>query len=219
MSKLQELEQKLCRLKTRRQRLNEQISYTRNRICVIKESNTNSNMNSNTNSNTPPSPLVSPDEKESSKGKVNPSISPLINPPKPPKRGLSAADAARRGIDDARFEEMFAEFWATYPKSCPRRVAKAKCRDKYRRLMRNKKQTLEGAEALHKEILAGIERCKRSALWTEKDGQYICAPLVFLNQKRWQDEVLTAPKTGATLETYGKFLKPTCDNSNWEEVL
>ena len=34
-------------------------------------------------------------------------------------------------------DRLFLEFWAKYPKECPRKVGKKKCRAKYALLMRN----------------------------------------------------------------------------------
>ena len=148
-------------------------------------------------------PPLSPKKKESSKEKKNTPNSPT-NPPPPPLGESCAAKAARGGVRVARVEEMFVEFWAAYPRSCPRRIAKAKCRDKYFRLVRDA-GTSEKAEELHAAILAGIERYKESDLWMKDCGQYICAPLVFLNQRRWKDEELGKSEMAGGRFVSGKY--------------
>ena len=78
---------------------------------------------------------------------------------------------------------LFGEFWAAYPKSCPRKVGRSKCLAKYAALM-------DGADdpaALHAEILAGLRRWSASQDWVEDEGRFIKAPLVWLNQENWKD--------------------------------
>jgi hypothetical protein len=70
----------------------------------------------------------------------------------------------------------FPEFWKAYPPG-PRKVAKKQCLDKWARL--------ECAEqASH--ILAHVEWMKTQPDWTKDGGAFICAPLVYLNQQRWE---------------------------------
>ena len=120
-------------------------------------------------------------EKSTEKGeKKSP---PLYTPiRKDPKRNLSIARARAREEEFA--DRLFLEFWAKYPKECPRKVGKKKCRAKYALLMRNAKDST----ALHAAILAGIERWRRSQDWVEEEGRFIKAPLVWLNQENWNDD-------------------------------
>jgi hypothetical protein len=86
----------------------------------------------------------------------------------PPTRPLPALESA----------EMpgFVRFWEAYPRSC-RKVAECQCRRAWRR---------KGLEAVAEQVIAGVERWKASRGWTKEAGQFIPAPLVFLNQARWE---------------------------------
>jgi hypothetical protein len=73
--------------------------------------------------------------------------------------------------------KRFEEFWTAWPKS-DRKQDKVKCADKWRR----------GSLDLQAEaILADLDRRKGGRKWREADGQYIEAPLTYLNGKRWED--------------------------------
>ena len=80
--------------------------------------------------------------------------------------------------------EGFAEFWAAWPKS-PRKVAKQQCLDKWSRY--------DCADSW-KHIVAHVEWMKTQPDWVKDNGSYICAPLVYLNQRRWVDWEPPAPK-------------------------
>jgi hypothetical protein len=70
----------------------------------------------------------------------------------------------------------FALFWSTYPKS-KRKQAMGKCEELW------EKNKLSGDV---QKIIAHVEDLKMSIDWTKEGGQFIPAPLVYLNQKRWQ---------------------------------
>ncbi len=67
-------------------------------------------------------------------------------------------------------------FWSTYP-STQRKQAKGKCLDVW------KKASAERDAAV---IVAHVDRLKKSTDWMKNNGEFIPAPLVYLNQKRWQ---------------------------------
>lgn len=92
------------------------------------------------------------------------------NPPNPPK----GADAPG-----------FAAFWAAWPTS-DRKQAKGKCLEAWKKA---------GAEPQAALVVAHVERMKASPEWRRDGGQYIPAPLVYLNQRRWEgvDEGGQAP--------------------------
>ena len=73
--------------------------------------------------------------------------------------------------------KRFEEFWTAWPKS-DRKQDKVKCADKWRR---------GGLDDLAEAILSDLERRKGGRKWREADGQYIEAPLTYLNGKRWED--------------------------------
>lgn len=70
----------------------------------------------------------------------------------------------------------FADFWKTWP-STDRKQAKGKCLDAW------KKANAERDAAV---ILAHVESLKTSQGWLKNGGEFIPAPLVYLNQRRWE---------------------------------
>ncbi|QTO42172.1 DUF1376 domain-containing protein [Burkholderia latens] len=113
----------------------------------------------------------------------------FMSPPESPPE--SPGDRNREGIevnpltplspdgDDARSRAgkssaSFNRFWSAWP-STERKVAKAKCAEKWR------KGCLDSAV---EQIVAHVEAMKRTRQW--RDG-YEPAPLTYLNQRRWED--------------------------------
>lgn len=91
------------------------------------------------------------------------------------------AGLSRRTLNAAH---GFPEFWKVYPAG-PRKVAKQQCLDKWAKL--------ECADqASH--IVAHVEWMKAQPDWLKDAGNFICAPLVYLNQRRWDD--WTPPPVG-----------------------
>lgn len=90
----------------------------------------------------------------------------------------------------------FAEFWAVWPRG-PRKAAKQQCLNKWA-----KYGCAENASA----IVAHVEAMKRSQDWTKENGAFIPAPLVYLNQQRWDGEVLETIDTDsrAAVEAMGQ---------------
>jgi hypothetical protein len=70
----------------------------------------------------------------------------------------------------------FTTFWQAWP-SNDRKQAKGKCLEAWKKA---------GAEPQAALVLAHVERMKASPLWTKEDGQFVPAPLVYLNQRRWE---------------------------------
>jgi hypothetical protein len=69
----------------------------------------------------------------------------------------------------------FLKFWASWP-SGQRKQARAKCWDLWQRKDYDQEATA---------ILAHVEGMKRSPDWTRENGRFVPAPMVYLNQKRW----------------------------------
>jgi len=86
-----------------------------------------------------------------------------INTPLPPKGD---------GVPPDGFEEWWQEFPPT-----PRKVAKAQCAAKW---------TRQGCGQNPAPVLAALRAAKASDEWTKDGGQFIPAPLVWLNQRRWE---------------------------------
>lgn len=102
----------------------------------------------------------------------------IIAPQDPPMGGFDTKSA-------------FAEFWAAYPSSCPRKVDKKKCVDKFNRVLRSAKDP----SATFAAIMSGLATWKRSSLWAEP--QFIRAPLVWLNSESWNDAPIDADTPAA----------------------
>lgn len=69
----------------------------------------------------------------------------------------------------------FTRFWETWPKS-DRKQARGKCHDAWKKA---------GAEPSAALIVAHVERM-RAGPWQRDGGQFIPAPLTYLNQRRWE---------------------------------
>ena len=69
----------------------------------------------------------------------------------------------------------FEMFWEKWPKH-PRKGAKSECKKKWDKLQ---------CELSVDTILKHIEWLKTTEQWKKQDGAFIPAPLVYLNQQRW----------------------------------
>ncbi|WP_218509752.1 hypothetical protein [Variovorax sp. dw_308] len=83
-------------------------------------------------------------------------------------------DISRSALNDP--PSGFAAFWASWPKSV-RKQAQGKCLQVWKKA---------GAESVAAEILDHLEALKQSLDWTKNDGQFIPAPLSYLNGRRWE---------------------------------
>lgn len=87
----------------------------------------------------------------------------------------------RAGVRDGSSD--FELFWAAYPK----KVGKADAMKAFAKIRDVDVQTM----------IAAIEAQKKSRQWQKDDGQYIPNPSTWLNQGRWQDEVMPETKAHA----------------------
>lgn len=80
--------------------------------------------------------------------------------------------------DTSRSEDLpgFADFWKTWPDT-DRKQAKGRCLEAW------KKANAERDAAV---ILAHVQSLKLSASWLKNNGEFVPAPLVYLNQRRWE---------------------------------
>lgn len=78
----------------------------------------------------------------------------------------------------SRLDIAFDDFWASYPRKVGKGAAK-KSWDKIR-----------PSPELHGKILAAVAAAKKSKQWAE-DIKYIPHPSTWLNQERWEDEILS----------------------------
>ena len=87
-------------------------------------------------------------------------------------------------------DRLFDRFWQAYPG--PRKTDKKRCRQKFAAILASGGDP----EAMLERMLAGIARWRSSRDWAEDGGAYVCAPLVWLNNERWNAEVEpAAPRT------------------------
>lgn len=81
--------------------------------------------------------------------------------------------------------DKFDAFWAAWPKS-PRKGAKSSCRKRWDVGLYN---------GCADQIIKHVEWMKTTDQWRKDSGAFIPAPLVYLNQQRWDGaEVPEAPK-------------------------
>ena len=73
------------------------------------------------------------------------------------------------------FESGFDKFWTAYPKT-PRKGAKSECQKKWVKFY---------CETQADQIVKHIEWMKTTEQWLKSNGAFIPAPLVYLNQQRW----------------------------------
>ena len=90
------------------------------------------------------------------------------------------------------FESGFDRFWTAWPKH-PRKGAKAACKTKWSKGY---------YETQTDQIIKHVEWMKTTIDWKKDNGAFIPAPLVYLNQQRWDGaEIPDAPKAQvSTLE-------------------
>jgi hypothetical protein len=81
-----------------------------------------------------------------------------------------------RKTEDNGLTPGFQRFWDAWPKS-ERKAARGKCFDSWKKAK---------ADQLADTIVAHVESLKRTPGWTKDGGQYIPAPLVYLNERRWE---------------------------------
>lgn len=74
-------------------------------------------------------------------------------------------------------EDMFEEFWKAYPG--PRKVDKRKCLGKF--------LTALSRGATFDDIMRGLSAWKKCSTWNKDGGEFIRAPLVWLNNENWKE--------------------------------
>lgn len=79
-------------------------------------------------------------------------------------------------------DELFNQFWLAYPK----KVAKKQTMSKFKTIVKDQ-TTLDT-------ILFDISRRLKTDEWSKNNGQFIPHPSTYLNQERWNDEVVITQK-------------------------
>ncbi len=96
--------------------------------------------------------------------------------PPPSSSSSSSSSEKEDSAGEPAESPGFAEFWKAWP-SNDRKQAKGKCLDAW------KKAHAERDAAL---ILAHVESLKQTQSWRKNSGEFIPAPLVYLNNRRWE---------------------------------
>lgn len=86
----------------------------------------------------------------------------------------------RKRAKTQKQEELFARFWAAYPK----KRSKGQAEKAWTKLQPD--------EQLVETMLTAIERAKKSEEWRKENGRYIPYPATWLNGKRWEDEYMSS---------------------------
>jgi len=100
---------------------------------------------------------------------------------------LRVVDAEDVGQQKPQYPPGFTKFWETWPTN-DRKQARGKCFESW------KKANAERDAAL---VIGHVEHLKNSEAWLKQGGQFVPAPLVYLNKRAWDgadilDEVPTA---------------------------
>ena len=132
----------------------------------------------NTGNNTDSASLYNIKEKEN------------INPNTKEKEKEKADRRLRDGSLSDDEETMFDAWWKAYPGI--RKQDKRKCADKFARILRKSGD----AVSMFNRIMGGLDKWRRCETWTHDGGRYICAPLVWLNNERWDAEIKIGPLSG-----------------------
>ena len=92
----------------------------------------------------------------------------------------------------------FSRFWSAWPKHV-RKVAQLQCR---------KKWESKACEPIADAIVAHVEAMKKAEAWAKNGGEFIPAPLVYLNQSRWEAETVESrSNTVAPAETLAQYME------------
>lgn len=103
-----------------------------------------------------------------------------------PVHNPSRPDGVRRPggrLTDNDAKTMCDAFWAAYPG--PRKTDKKKVYAKLVKILSGSTDPVK----MFNVIMNSIERWKRTDTWMKNGGQFICMPMVWLNNKRWSAEV------------------------------
>ena len=88
------------------------------------------------------------------------------------------------------FESGFEQFWKAWPAST-RKGAKSECRKKWEK---------HYCETQSDQIIKHVEWLKTTEQWIKSNGAFIPAPLVYLNQQRWDGAEVPEIKPKETID-------------------
>lgn len=93
-------------------------------------------------------------------------------------------DIINTSVTDKDMDELFAAFWNAYPGL--RKQDKKKVRAKFEKIIGTNP---DKAVSMFNKIMNGLAKWKTTDTWTKDGGQYVCTPLVWLNNERWDAEI------------------------------
>lgn len=101
---------------------------------------------------------------------------PPFQPPLEPPPSSSSSSSSSEITPQPPEGVGFARFWSAWPAG-GRKAAREQCERKWQ---------AKGCEAIADRVLASLEAWKASPEWAKDGGAFIPAPLVWLNQSRWE---------------------------------
>lgn len=123
-------------------------------------------------------------------GVEKPPFQPPSEPPKEPPPSSSSSSSSSNTPQPPEGEDGFARFWDAWP-SNRRKAAKDQCRRKW---------VSQACAPLADAICAAVEASKALPEWSKNGGEFIPAPLVWLNQRRWEAFTDSDTATGSLFE-------------------
>ena len=134
------------------------------------------------------------DEDSGNQGSAPPSFNKIENIKENKKENIIAGEVTPARTRKSVLDEFFERFWKEYPSTCPRKYYKKKCRDKWAIIFRDAAE----ANTLFGMILEGLAKWRVSRMWNDAGGQYIMAPMRWLNGRCWEDAPTEAVSTDAS---------------------
>lgn len=105
-----------------------------------------------------------------------------LSPSEAPSKPLRSQKQNRTETDTEPLPG-FERFWLVWPKSV-RKGSKAECEKAWKKAK---------AEPESSRVIEHVERLKASPNWTKDNGQFVPAPLVYINQRRWDGAEVGGP--------------------------
>jgi len=99
-------------------------------------------------------------------------------PPNHKPLTINQEPLTKEKAQDKPADDLFDAFWKAYPKKMGKDVAKKAFTKR------------KVGKQLLQEILVSLDQQKKTDQWKKDGGQFIPAPATWLNQGRWQDEVI-----------------------------
>jgi uncharacterized protein YdaU (DUF1376 family) len=99
----------------------------------------------------------------------------LANPSQSETKTKITLTSNHKPVTSNQVNTRFAEFWSAYP-NCKRKGSKSKCEEVWSR---------KGYDQIAEQILGHLQGMASSEDWKKLDGQFVPAPMVYLNKQAW----------------------------------